>query len=297
MTTGRHRERDNEAFDADTGQKIGGKKMNKVLAEHNTLSTNALKIWAIIAMACDHIPYLSDTWSAQYYTMPWVLMHMFGRITAPVFFYLLALGYRRTRNPNRYTARLLAFALISYLPYIWYFKSSPVNAQNFLELNVIFTMLAGLLLLRAIHEIRNTALKAVLIVLCLLLGYWCDYGLYGVALILVCDIARDSRRATVLGMGAVMMVYVTLRTQSFFTSDLSPFDYLPIIMYSPFAKYVIVLLLCQLIPLILIARHRVWAPAYVSGAKREARPGFLARWGFYIFYPAHITVLLLISLY
>jgi hypothetical protein len=183
--------------------------MENLVETKRTLSTNALKIWAIVAMVCDHVPYLSEYVSSYYYQIPWVLMHAFGRLTAPIFFYMLALGYRRTRNANRYTLRLLVFAFISYVPYIWYFKGAQPGtalfADNFLELNVIFTMLFGLLLMRAIREIHNPVLKAALISLCLIGGYWCDYGLYGIAIILVCDACRGSRRGTVLGMGAVIM--------------------------------------------------------------------------------------------
>ncbi|MCL2493130.1 MAG: conjugal transfer protein TraX [Clostridiales bacterium] len=256
------------------------------------LSTNALKIWAIIAMVCDHFPYMLQPWQEAYYSFPWFLLHAFGRITAPVFFYLLALGYRRTRNANRYTVRLLIFALLSYVPYIWYFHNAPPDAQNFHNLNVIFTMLFGLLLLRALHEIRNTALKAVCVVLCLLGGWWCDYGLYGLAVILICDIARGSRRGTVLGMGAAMMVFVYANISSVFPDSAGPFGYLAGFSQNPRILAYLIVLLCQLLPLILIARHRVWFP----GLAAEPRPGALAKWGFYIFYPAHITALLLIRL-
>jgi hypothetical protein len=244
-------------------------------------------------MVCDHLPYLFEFAREEYYYFPWILMHSFGRITAPIFFYLLALGYRRTRNANRYTVRLLVFALISYVPYIWYFEGAPPNAQNLLNLNVIFTMLVGLLLLRAIHEVRDIALKAICIVLCLLLGYWCDYGLFGIAMILICDIAKDRRLGTVLGMGAVIMVSVYSKTNGFFTDDIPAVQYPLVLFGNLFFQAYLFLLLCQLVPLIFIARHRTW----FAGSAVEPTPGFWAKWGFYIFYPAHITVLLLIRLY
>jgi len=272
------------------------------LTVNNTISTNALKILAIIAMVSDHIPYLSEFWAEQYYTFPWFLMHAFGRLTAPIFFYLLALGYRRTRNANRYTIRLLIFALISYIPYIWYFKGTAPGTDAFLnyflELNIIFTLLIGLLLLRTIHEVRNNVIKGILIVLLLLAGFWCDYGLYGIAMILVCDACKNSRRNTVLGIGIVMMVSVYIRVSGWLPGGDQFFDSFfgtVAMMFNPsywmFGS--VVVMLCQLIPLIFIARHRVWIPGYTG----ERRPSLLAKWGFYIFYPAHITVLLLIKLF
>jgi len=257
------------------------------------LSTNRLKLLAIVAMACDHFPYIFDNWQALYYATPWFLFHAFGRITAPVFFFLLALGYRRTRNANRYTLRLLIFACISYLPYIRYFKGEFPNSQNFLELNVIFTMLFGLLLLRAVHEIQNPAIKIICIALCLLGGYWCDYGLYGLALILVCDVCRDSRRGTILGMGAVIMAYVYVSISRFFPYNAGPFEHIEYLLTNPIAVNYFIIMLCQFIPLLLIAFHTGW----YKGTGGEGRPSFLAKWGFYIFYPAHITAFLIIRMF
>jgi len=269
--------------------------MDRELSNRNTLSTNSLKIIAIIAMVCDHAPYLSGMWQAEYYTWPFVMLHSVGRITAPIFFYLLALGYRRTRNANRYTVRLLVFALLSYLPYIRYFRGDALSANNFYELNVIFTMLFGLLLLRAVHEVRNIPLKAICIVACLICGYWCDYGLYGLAMILICDIARGNRRGTILGMGALIMAYVYVRTSSFFPTGALLSESLSGLFHVPWMLGSTVLLLCQLLPLIFIARHRAWDG--VGAPERRRKRGFLDKWGFYIFYPAHITVLLIIRTY
>jgi hypothetical protein len=268
----------------------GGNTAELAQGRAHGLSTNALKIWAVIAMACDHIPYLAEAWQADYYAAPWVFMHAFGRLTAPIFFYLLVVGYGRTRDANRYTLRLLVFASITYLPYVWYFRGAPPNAQNFLHLDVIFTMLVGLLLLRALREVKNMPLKAACVVLCLLAGYWCDYGLYGIAMILVCDLARahGGRRGTVLGMAAVMMAYVYSNVSA---GDAGLLEALAAFQNPPMLGYIFVQL-CQLLPLILIARHRLWLP----GGAAEARPGGFAKWGFYIFYPAHITALLLIRL-
>ena len=265
--------------------------MKQNLTEYNTISTNALKLCAIIAMVCDHLPYLLENWHILYYSFPWVLMHAAGRLTAPIFFYLLALGYRRTRNANSYTLRLIIFAFLSYIPYIWYFKGGLPSPSNFLELNVIFTMLFGLLLLRVAHEIRNMPRKIILAALCLIGGYWCDYSLYGLAMIVVCDIARENRRSVILGMGAVMMVYVYMRTSNWFPSDVSPFTSLLTLFKTEWMVGSLIVLLSLIIPLVLISRHRIWA----VGAPEEARPGLLAKWGFYIFYPAHITALLLIK--
>jgi len=229
----------------------------------------------------------------MYYEYPVFIFHAVGRITAPIFFYLLAMGYRRTRDANRYTLRLLVFACISYVPYIWYFENALPNKQNFFELNVIFTMLIGLLLLRSVYEVKYTAVKIICIVLCVLVGYWCDYGLYGIAMILICDVCRDSRLRTILGLASVMMAYIYLNLGRVFSASTGPFEYMAQIDANTRIMFYLIVLLCQFLPLIFIARHRKW----YSGAAPEKRPSFPAKWGFYIFYPAHITLFLLIRLY
>jgi len=261
--------------------------------EKQGFSTNTLKIIAIIAMVCDHVPYLFQGWHELYYVYPWFLLHAIGRITAPIFFFLLAVGYRRTRNANRYTLRLLIFAFISYLPYIWYFKGVLPDKQNFLELNIIFTMLIGLLLLRSVHEVKNIAVKIICIILCVLIGYWCDYGLYGIAMILICDVCRNNRYGTVLGLGAVMMAYIYPNLVRIFASSTGLFEHIAQLETNTRIAAYIAVMLCQFLPLIFISLHRKWYPNTIP----EKRPSFLAKWGFYLFYPAHITVLLLIKLF
>ena len=244
-------------------------------------------------MVCDHAPHLLQGWQELYYVYPWFLLHAFGRITAPIFFFLIALGYQRTRDADRYTLRLLIFACISYVPYIWYLKDAFPNKQNFLELNVIFTMLFGLLLLRSIHEIQNIALKVVCIALCLLGGYWCDFGLFGIATILVCDVARGNRNGTILGMVAVISTYIYLNVSRVFSSGAGPFEYITQLGANPNLLNYLFVLLCQFLPLLFIAFHTSW----YNGATAENRPSLLGKWGFYLFYPAHLTAFLLIKLF
>ncbi|MDR0875326.1 MAG: conjugal transfer protein TraX [Clostridiales Family XIII bacterium] len=256
------------------------------------LSTNALKIIAIICMALDHAPFIAVDSKAVYYDFPWFLLHAVGRITAPIFFYLLAVGYRRTRNANRYTLRLLVFALISYVPYVWYFEDAPPDASNFTHLNVIFTMLFGLLMLRSIHEIPSKPLKAVGVALCLLGAFYADYGLYGMAIILVFDLCRGDRGRTILGFGAVCMVYVYKNVMTIVGDGPDALTAMFSAWQTPLYAHYFIVQLCQLIPLTLIAAHRLWQPD-----ANEERPGFIAKWGFYIFYPAHIIILLTIRNY
>lgn len=300
------------------------------------LSTNALKIIAVAAMVCDHIPYLSGTALEDYYTFPVVSMHIVGRLTAPIFFYLAAVGYSRTGNVGKYLLRLFIFAMISYIPFVWYFAGAPPWEGNYWRLNIIFTMLVGLALLWSVREVKNIALKILCIAVCVLLGTFCDYGLFGIACIFLfgmtepiraglvsnaapadAGIAENAPYAETTGAPvfpgntetgaygipaamapvksaklrfagaycALVLVYSAYRVIELFTSA-SPGG--AIIFLDEGVIMYMVVLLAKLLPLPLMLGHCLWQGA------REPRPAFLGKWFFYIFYPAHICILLFI---
>ena len=80
------------------------------------LTAFQLKLIAITAMLIDHLAWYYvdlDTGLGQ-------LLHMVGRLTAPIMCFFIAEGYRHTRSLRRYAARLAVFALISQLPFTYY---------------------------------------------------------------------------------------------------------------------------------------------------------------------------------
>jgi len=267
------------------------------------LSTTTLKVVAVVCMVIDHIPYVFPDVHEAYYTFPVWIWHAIGRMTAPIFFYLVAVGYARTRNADRYVARLLVFALLSYLPYVAYFEGPSgattlrelVNAENFLRLDVIFTMLFGLLLLRAQRELKVLLPKALACAGCAIGAAFCDYGLFGMAMIIGFAYTLGNRRVLAAVFCGILMV-------DLYTAFLGDWaDAFPATLmavagdsanfaFSPRHAYMIVLA-CQFLPLFFIQKHR--DPMKV----REARPSPAGKWLFYIFYPAHITALLFVKLY
>ena len=248
-----------------------------------TFSTSTLKTVACVCMVIDHIPYLTEGLRAQYYEFPVFIMHAVGRVTAPVFFYLLASGYTRTRNANRYTARLFVFALLSYIPYIAYFHGGSLNKEKYLYLDILFTMLVGLLLLRTIAEPIFAPLKILCFIALLFVGAFCNYGLLGIAMILVFYGARRDKSATQVCYIALVLVNFWARgagVLGFPRGRLMPAA-------APTDYYYLIVLAAMVLPLLLIAHHRLWI-------KREQTPRLLLKWGFYAFYPTHLIILLVL---
>lgn len=93
------------------------------VTEKRGLSANTLKYIAIAAMLIDHIAWcFVDT-----YSVLGQIMHVIGRLTAPIMCYFIAEGYYYTRNVKKYLLRLGLFALISWAPFTFMeFGTFPV---------------------------------------------------------------------------------------------------------------------------------------------------------------------------
>ena len=122
------------------------------------------------------------------------IMYMIGGITGPIMFFAAVEGYHKTKNLSKYMLRLLAFALISYFPYIFAFR----NSFSILRLNVLFTILIGILAVYARRNINNIFLKTVAIILLLIASIPTDYGTSGVLIILVFDYYYGNKQGGVM---------------------------------------------------------------------------------------------------
>ena len=91
-----------------------------------------LKWVAIITMTIDHIG------AILYPDLPF--LRWIGRLSFPLFAYLLILGMENTKNIQKYFIRLLVFAFISQVPF---FLANEI--QPFEQLNIFFTLSSGLL--------------------------------------------------------------------------------------------------------------------------------------------------------
>ena len=94
---------------------------------------DSLKLIAMVTMLIDHIGYMFFPQHAIFRSV--------GRLAFPIFAYLLSVGYEKTSSLKNYALRLLAFGLISQVPYAFF---SPGLEFEPLELNIMFTLLAAL---------------------------------------------------------------------------------------------------------------------------------------------------------
>lgn len=126
------------------------------------VSADLLKLTAIITMLIDHIGagilerLLIDGYVTDYalylkiYQLDSVL-RIIGRISFPIFCFLLAEGFLHTRSRRGYAFRLLVFALLSEIPFDLLFSGGfNGNSQN-----VFWTLLIGLLVLWGMDGVRR----------------------------------------------------------------------------------------------------------------------------------------------
>jgi len=115
-----------------------------------------LKIIALTAMFVDHV-------GAAFPTNTPLWFRVVGRLTFPIFVYLLAEGFRYTRSPQKYLLRLFAFAIISEPFYDWaltrtrhtstFYTLWQVDFLNYT--NIFYTLFLGGMAIFAYQQINR----------------------------------------------------------------------------------------------------------------------------------------------
>ncbi len=146
------------------------------------MSAFVLKIIAVISMSFDHVGYLIFG-NISFF-------NFIGRLAFPIFAFQISEGYIHTRNLKKYFLRLLLFAFISQVPFMLFHS---IISTSF-SLNIFFTLLLGLASIYIYDKSKYKVLGiAVAILLGLIANYTnCDYGFYGVAIILIFYIFKNN---------------------------------------------------------------------------------------------------------
>jgi len=180
------------------------------------MTTSMLKIIACLLMLIDHI-------GAALFPGA-IILRMIGRLSFPIFAYLITVGYSKTNSFSKYLRRLLIFAAISQIPFSLAFgkQTSVHNFSDFLgffvgspnpHLNIFFTLAFGLLAIR-VWDKEESKLGKIIVVLALGITsevLHTDYSMYGVAMILAFYIFRDSKIKTVISQTSVYILFNALQ--------------------------------------------------------------------------------------
>lgn len=159
------------------------------------MTSFAIKIVAILSMTLDHViqflpcstalEFLGiDRDSAVFIVR---ILGGMGRMAFPIFAFLIGEGCKHSHDPSRYVGRLLAFSLISELPFRW------VHGNGFLSVrtgNIFFTLALGAIACILFQKLWGSQKKVfavcVVILFAIAAEIWrTDYGALGVLLIVL----------------------------------------------------------------------------------------------------------------
>lgn len=186
--------------------------VEKLNIQRSTHRNDLLKLLALVTMLIDHIGYMFFPYETLY--------RIIGRLAFPIFAYQIAIGYSKTSNLKKYTLRVFLFALLTQLPYSFF---SPDLEFNPIHLNVLFTFTAAIGMLcvydmgilkikgfvkdtaygQLLHGISLIVLSVIIIILpevlsFIIRGFYLEYGLLALALILLLHIFREKPIAAVI---------------------------------------------------------------------------------------------------
>lgn len=235
-------------------------------------TTFSLRIMAMIFMLCDHL------WATVIHGNEWLTC--IGRLTFPIFAFLIVEGYFHTKSLKKYVLRLLIFAIVSEIPFNLVTGNTLFNPMH---QNVLWTFLIGIFLIFLNEKARAkgkwwlTLLAAAgTIALGFVLGLltFVDYFHGGVFMVLTFYFFRGRKWWHFLGQAAFMW-YINFELLGGYSYVLPLFGkefYFP---QQGFA-------LLALIP--------IWLYRGKQGYHHKT-----LQYAFYAFYPAHLLILWLIG--
>lgn len=234
------------------------------------LTSTLLRATAVILMLCDHM------WATVIPGNNWLTN--IGRLAFPIFAFLISEGFVHTSNLKKYILRLLVFALVSEIPFNYFYGGNWFYPYH---QNVMFTLLLGLLAISLIDKLKKdhsakqiVKTVALLLLLSLLsaIGF-VDYGFTGFLTVVMFYIFRDFPFAWLLQLAAMVLMNIV-----FFRGEMA--------LVEVFGKtYEIATQGFAVLALI---------PIWLYGG-RKGYSNKIIQYGFYAFYPVHMLVLYLIT--
>lgn len=232
------------------------------------MSLFTLKLIALVTMTIDHVGRFFFPQDIE-----WLIV---GRLAFPIFAWGIANGYHYTKNVQQYLSRLTLFALIAQVPFTFSFIVLGYNPE---VLNIFFTLLLGLCAIILYERIPNKwlALGGVLVLALLATAIPTDYGAYGVLLVMVFHITYG-QPLRMLKLQALLWAILFVLGQ--------------LVMFTPLREIAVANYIPQTITVQLVALFSVGLISLYNGVQ-----GRKMKWLFYWYYPVHLTILVLISLY
>lgn len=147
------------------------------------MNSFTIKLIAFSTMIIDHI--------GLFFFPNIILLRIIGRLSFPLFAWLIANGASKTHSIKKYLLRILCLALVSQIPFT---LANRFIDPNFSSLNVVFTLFLGLISVAFIQRFRNKLVWFLAITFLSIAASLLrvDYGPFGVILIATYYIFRNN---------------------------------------------------------------------------------------------------------
>ena len=231
------------------------------------LNGNQIKLIAIIAMTVDHLTwaFFPGTQAVWYVFM----LHIIGRLTAPIMWFFIAEGCHYTHNVRRYAGRLFLFAVISHFAYDFAFGIPflPFSSGAFNQTSVMWSLAWAVAAISICRQDRIPQWEKILAVLAIcLVSFPSDWS----SIAVMCPLYLYSHRGN-------------MKKQAF---DIVFWSFIYAAVYFLFIDKLYGIL--QMFTFLTIP--------ILSGYNGQRGNWKGMKWLFYIYYPAHLVVIGLIRI-
>lgn len=237
------------------------------------LTSMTLHILAMLFMLCDHL------WATLIPGNDWLTC--VGRMAFPIFAFLIVEGYFHTSDLKKYVVRLVAFAIISEIPF-----NLVMGSRIFYPIhqNVLWTFLIAIGLIYINEKAKQTGkiwlqifAGAGSIALAFIIGLvtFVDYNFAGIYMVLVFYFLRGRKWWNFLGQ-LILLAYINVEILSGYAYEIQLFGATHYLVRQGFA-------LLALIP--------IWLYRGNQGPYNKT-----FKYTYYLFYPVHLLVIALIRM-
>ncbi len=238
--------------------------------DFRVLNRDVIKYIAMFTMLLNHIAHIF----LVHGTVLYEVFEDIGYFTAPVMCFFLVEGYEYTRSRTRYGIRLLVFAVLSQIPFSLAFQ--------FGNLNMIYTLLCCFLILAAMEKIANPFLRMIVCILLTFATIISDWPILAPVYTILLHNSKGNPKKMAISYGMAYILFVVLNVQNY--------------MYGEQGSWTMYAVVHALISGLGIIAAAVVVLVFYNGKRAEKGRNF-SKWFFYIFYPAHLMILYLISVY
>ncbi len=215
----------------------------------------SIKLIACITMVFDHIKYglpVTENFVTTY----------LGRISFPLFAFLITEGYVHTSNLKKYYQRLLIFGIISQIPFMLF----RTLVGEWKLLNIMFTLLIGLIAITIYDKEKNKFISIPIMIALIFCGEFLnvDYGAFGIITVILMYMLKNKKVVLSIIYGVVVLIYYGINYKFNYSIEL--------------------LLYCFF----------TWFPSLII-CMYNGKQGRKMKYFFYCFYPIHMLIVYLLS--